>query len=172
MKLIIKEAEKEFKKIAKNHKNFINVIVDDWRGYRFIFDTQEVRQCQNKCSECKLYKLLKNKKLGIFSPGLLLANREDKKIFGKQNFLNCKTLEQYSQCYLNFIKKIKNKKELLKELELISNLKVIYSRDYKINKLEKNFKNFVFKQAINRANGRKGDIIKEYFKSYSHEIRL
>ena len=162
MELIIKEAKKEFKKISNN--NFINVIVDDWRGYRFIFDTLEVRQCRNNCTKCKLYKLLKNKKPGVFTAGLILACNEDKKIFGPQNFLNCKTLEQYSRCYLNFIKKINNKKALLEELKLISDLKVIYSKNYNTKELEKNFKNFIFKQAIKQANGWKRKIIRRYFK--------
>jgi len=171
MKLIIKQAKKELKKLSKEYSGFNNVIVDDWRGYCFIFDTSDVRRCQNKCRSCILYKLLKDRRGGKFNSGLLPANKADKKIFGQQNYLNCKTLEQYSRCYLNFIRKIKNKKELIKELRLISNLKIIYSRGNKVGELEQNYKNFIFIKAISQACSSKRKVIKKYFKLYSHETR-
>jgi len=170
-KEVLKIARKKLKLLLKKYDGFINIIVDDWRGYRFVFDTKDVKKCNNKCASCKLYQLLKNQKKDFFSTDLVFANKNDKKIFGKQNFLNCKTLEQYSQCYLNFINKINNKEELIKELRLVSNFKIIYSRDYKIGELEKKFKNFIFNQAIKQADFSKKKIIKKYFKLYFHEIR-
>lgn len=166
MKLIIRKAKTKFNKLAKNYDGFVNVVVDDWRGWRFIFDTDDVRSCDNNCADCPLFKLVEKEKPGIFSAGLYRASSADKKFFGSQNFLNCKTLAQYGQGYINFIKKIRSKKELVEELKLVSNLKIIYSRDYRASVLEKKYKNFIFNQAAKQAGGWKRKIIK----SYSHEI--
>lgn len=142
-KEIIKIAEKKLRILSKQYDRFVNVVVDDWRGYRFIFDTEDVRNCKNNCSQCGLYKLLKNEKDDYFSAGLILAADSDKIIFGSQNYLNCKTLEQYQRCYLNFIKTIKTKEELEDELNLVKNLKIIYSKEGKKNIIEKRFKEAV-----------------------------
>ena len=162
MKLIIRKAKIKFNKLAKKYDGFINVVVDDWRGWRFIFDTEDVRKCDNNCAGCPLFKLVKKEAPGVFSAGLYRASSADKKIFGPQNFLNCKTLAQYGQGYINFIKKIKNKKELIAEIKLVSNLRIIYSRDYKASELEKNFKRAIFRQAIKQTGGWKRKIIKTF----------
>ncbi|MFA6321903.1 MAG: hypothetical protein WCX71_00295 [Candidatus Buchananbacteria bacterium] len=138
---IIKQAEAEFKKLSKKYSGFINVILDNWRGYRFIYDCVEVRNCKNQCATCRLYNLLKNKKNDKFTTCLVLATPEDKKIFGSQNYLNCKTVKQYQNCYINFIKQKKlTKKELIVELNLVKDLKFIYSRKNDLILREKLFK--------------------------------
>jgi len=148
-KKILKLAKIKFKELSKKYDGFINVIVDDWRGYRFIFDTTDVRKCKNKCDECKLYNLLKNEREGLFSSGLFKASKVDKEIFGKQNYLNCKTLEQYQQCYINFIKKkITTFDELSDEIKLIKNLKIIYSKNNNVDEIENNFKNQILKNIL------------------------
>lgn len=91
-----------FEILENQPNNFINVIFDNWRGWRLIFDTKEVRNCKNNCSDCSLYLLLKNNNL---LDELYPANKEDKRMFGPQNFLNCKTIIQYINCYVNFLDK-------------------------------------------------------------------
>ena len=154
---VIEIANKKLKELSKRYSGFINVIVDDWRGCRFIYDTVEVRNCKNKCQKCQLYLLLKEEKNDIFSAGLYRASSADKKIFGPQNFLNCKTLGQYRDCYVNFlIKKTKDRSEIESELKLINNLKILYTKDpggvsetqFRRSIIEKTLK-FVDKDKIN-----------------------
>ena len=73
---------------------------------------------------------LKKEGINKNSFGLYPASKKDKEIFGPQKYLNCKTLDQYKNCFINFVsKKIKNKKELTEELYLINNFKVIFSKN-------------------------------------------
>ena len=149
-KNILKIASEKFNQLSKKYDKFINVAVDDWRGFRFIFDTEDVRKCNNDCSNCGLYKLLQKEKKGFFSAGLYPANAEDKKIFGPQNFLNCKTLEQYENCYVNFVtKRVKTKSALLNELKLLKQMSIIYSRDEDEGICEKRFKYKVINKILN-----------------------
>lgn len=128
-KKILKTGKDEFKRLARQYKGFINVIIDDWRGYRFIFDTAEVRNCRNDCPNCRLFQLLKDEKPGWFSSGLYQASLEDKLMFGPQNQLNCKTLEQYRRCYLNFLGSLSKREEINAELALVRGLELIYCRN-------------------------------------------
>lgn len=144
---ILKIAIKKFRQLSKKYNSFINIIVDDWRGFRFVYDSKDVRKCKNMCLKCSLYLLLKDEKKELFSAGLYPANEEDKKLFGKQNFLNCKSLRQYQNCYINFlVKKVKTKKEFEAEIKLIKNLKIIFSREDNINDLEKRFRDSIIKK--------------------------
>lgn len=152
---IIKIAEKKLVNLIKEYDGFINVVVDNWRGYRFVFDTEDVRNCKNNCKECKLYNLLKNEKQGYFNSGLYLASEEDKKIFGNKKYLNCKTLEEYKKSYIDFInKKICSKEELAKELNLVKNFAVIYSKNMDIKKIEESLKKEILEAS--------GDSIKKF----------
>lgn len=138
---ILKIATIKFRKLSKRYNKFINVFVDDWRGFRFVFDTEDVRRCKNNCKECCLFKLLKNEKESLFSIGLYPASEKDKKLFGRQNFLNCKTLEQYKNCYTNFlIKNADNPVTVAKELELIKESTIIYAKDGDTKATEQKFK--------------------------------
>ena len=139
-----------FKILKKQPNNFINIIFDNWRGWRLIFDTKEVRNCKNNCPSCALYLLLKKNNL---SNELYKANSDDKKIFGKQNVLNCKTIEQYINCYVNFIlNKTKTKKEIANELNLVKEARVIYSKENWDSKL---FRQKIFQTLLKKADGNK-----------------
>jgi len=147
-KKILNIATQKLNKLQAKYPNFINIIVDDWRGYRFIYDTDDVRNCQNKCGQCNLFQLLKNEKDGQFSSGLYLASLEDKKIFGPQNYLNCKTLKQYQRCYLSFLEINKtNFQEIKKEINLIKNCRLIFSKNDSLIKKEVRFKKALLKRA-------------------------
>lgn len=150
---ILKIANKKLIELSKKYDKFINVLVDDWREYRFVFDTDDVRTCKNDCRNCDLYKILqKEKTINDFDPGLYPASPADKKIFGPQNFLNCKTIDQYYLCYLNFLnKKAKTEKEIVKELGLIKELAIIYSRYDDQKTLERKFKESLLKKFKNQG---------------------
>lgn len=170
-KQILQTAKRKIKELSANYDGFINITVDDWRGFRFIFDTKDVRQCKNNCSNCRLYQLLKNEKNNqLFSTGLYPAKPEDKKIFGRQNFLNCKTLNQYANCYINFILKItRTKKEIFNELSLIENSKLIFSKNENAKKIENKFKQKIIKTILKKSPANKKRIILEYLKTRLHK---
>ena len=164
---IINTAIKKLEKLQKNYNGLVNVLVDNWRGWRFVFDTEDVRQCQNRCDQCALYQLLKNEKEDYFSPGLFPASLEDKKLFGLQNFLNCKTIEQYKNCYVNFlVKKANSKKEIRDEIGLIMNARIVFSKQGNTKRLEKRFQQQVLKQALKLSGKEKQKSIKDAYKDW------
>ncbi|MBL7158878.1 hypothetical protein ISS85_00160 [Candidatus Microgenomates bacterium] len=165
-KNILNLAIKKFKQLEKKYKGFINIGLDNWRGYRFVFDTEDVQKCKNNCLKCHLYLLLKNEKGKVFSATLCLASKKDKKIFGPQKYLNCKTLEQYKNCYVNFlIKKTKTKKEIREELILIKNFKIIFSKkSSNLKILENEFRKSIIQRTLMKTGKRKARIIKELIK--------
>ncbi len=163
-KKITRLALKKLKSFKKNDANII--ILDNWRGYRFIYDTPSVRRCNNKCSCCRLYQQLKNEVSGFFTTGLIKASAEDKKLFGRQNYLNCKTLKQYARCYVNYLTlKTATYPDLKRELRLIKNLKIIYSSRGETGRIEKDFKSKVLSAALKRADKKKKSAIKTAWQS-------
>jgi len=142
------------------YTGLITVGVDNWRGYRFIFDTKDVRSCNNNCSTCPLYKLLKNEKAGYFSPTLYSASKVDKKMFGPQNKLNCKTLQQYKNCYISFLtEQTKTYKEIKQELKLIKNFTIIYSKgNTDLRRLEYKFRKDIMQESLRRLRGKKNNL--------------
>ncbi len=166
---ILKISLKNFQKLSKRYNKFINVFVDNWRGYRFVFDAEDVRKCNNGCVNCDLFKLLKDEKENLFSAGLYLASENDKKLFGQQNFLNCKTIKQYEDCYANFlIKKTRTKQEIIKELNLIKTTEIIFSRNDRKGKMIKKFRRAIIKKSIRLSGKRKIMIIKKFVASNSN----
>jgi hypothetical protein len=147
-KKLIKIAKKEVKNLINKYDGFNNIILDNWRGYRLIFDTEKYLKSKTNNKKYKLIVVLKNEKMGYFNNCLLVSNYRDKKMFGEGKYLNCRKLEEYKNCYLNFIRQIDNKKELKKELLLVKNLKVVYSKDGKESEVEKKFKNEILKSRI------------------------
>lgn len=152
-KKILNIAIRKFQKLSENYNGFINVVVDNWRGWRFIFDTSDVRKCKNQCQKCPLYLLVKNERKRVFSTGLYPASKKDKKLFGPQKFLNCKTLKQYENCFINFILiKTKNKKGVEKELMLLKNFRIIFSKEKtNLPEKEKEFRKSVIRNLLKKA---------------------
>jgi hypothetical protein len=144
---IIKIAKVKFEELSKKYDGFINVIVDDWRGFRFVFDTVDVRECKNDCQNCSLFKLLRNERPGLFSAGLYPASEIDKKLFGPQNYLNCKTLRQYQTCYMNYLAQCTLEKEIKQELALVKSMKLIYST-VNTKRIEEVFKQTILSKYI------------------------
>lgn len=113
-------------------------------GTGFIYDTDDVRNCRNRCEQCQLYQLLNNEQGGTFTARLKKASEADKRLFGPQNFLNCKTIAQYQRCYSSFIcTQIKTKKELQRELTLLRGMKIVFTRGNNNRALERQFKRAV-----------------------------
>lgn len=165
-KNILKISLKKFQALSKRYNKFINVFVDNWRGYRFVFDTEDVRKCNNDCGNCGLFKLLKGEKENLFSVGLCPASDSDKKLFGRQNFLNCKTIKQYEDCYENFlVKKTRTKQEIIEELNLIKNMEIIFSRNNMKEQIIKKFRRAIFEKSIRLSNKSKKMIIKKFIAS-------
>ncbi|MBU1891065.1 hypothetical protein KJ782_06305 [Patescibacteria group bacterium] len=165
MKLsIIRKVNKIIKELTRKNKfNFI--ILDNWRGLRFIYDTEDVRNCSNQCQSCLLYKLFVNERSNSLT-ALYPASRKDKRLFGPQNYLNCKTLEQYRDCYVNFINlKANTANEIYDELKLVNNLMIVYSKDNNIENIEDRFKNSIINKAVNKASRQKRQIINNCWKN-------
>ncbi len=164
---ILKIARKEFQQLTRQYDKFIYVFVDDWRGFCFVFDTDDVRNCRNNCERCDLYQLLKNKKPGgKFFAGLKPASLEDKELFGPQNYLNCKTYEQYQNCYINFI--VKNElsgAELSQELDLIYGSALVCSKGSSSTRASDNFRTLILSEVLNKVTNRKRDAIIKIQKS-------
>jgi hypothetical protein len=159
--IIINRAINKLNKLRFRYSGFINVGIDNWRGYRFIFDCKSVRTCTNACINCPLFKLLKSEKLGLFSAGLLEATADDIKLFGPQKYLNCKTLKQYQKCYTTFIvNRTKSRIEIANELELIKGFSLIYSKYGNVIQKQNIFQNNIVQSALNQTKGSKQRIIK------------
>ncbi|MFC1750138.1 hypothetical protein ACFL2V_15160 [Pseudomonadota bacterium] len=158
---IIQLAFKKFEKLSKKYDGFINVFLDDWRGYRLIYDVEVSSCCKYGCEKCPLYQLLKDEKEGLLSAGLYLASNEDKVLFGPQKFLNCKSFEQYQDCFVNFlVEKCNTKEEIIREMELVKNVRVIFSRNCLLKKQEIKFKSGIVTKALILTDHRERKIIK------------
>lgn len=165
---IFKLAIKKFKKLSAKYDGFINIGLDNWRGWRFIYDIIDVRKCRNNCKNCSLYLLVKDEKEGKFSAGLHPAGKKDKALFGPQNFLNCKTLKQYENCFVNFILEETNtEKEIRDELRLVKNFRIIFStEDADLARKEKEFRKSVVNKLLKRTDIAKKLIIEKIIKKY------
>jgi len=153
----------EARQLVKILPNIKNIILDDWRGWRFIFDTEDVRNCQNDCLNCGLYKTLKiDDSKNIYSQ-LIKAKPEERDFFGPENFLNCKSLAGYKKCYLNFIlKKTVTRQEIWAELDLLMGMRIIYSSGQAPLLLEECFKREVVNSVLAVCGQTKKRIIKDY----------
>jgi len=161
---VMNRAQEAFKRLSKKPNTFINIVVDNWRGcWRFIFDTEEVRNCNNQCDQCKLFVLLRDEKEeNGFSAALLPANERDKTLFqAKQNFLNCKTLDQYRDCYADWlIKAASTEEQIRKELSLVKHCRIIFSKDTSdLLKKENEFRESILEKIRKHADKPKRDTI-------------
>ncbi|MDO8469315.1 MAG: hypothetical protein Q7S29_06200 [Candidatus Peribacter sp.] len=160
---ILAQARKKFRELSEQFDGFITVILDDWRGYRFIYDVEQASCCRYGCTRCPLYRLLVNEKDGLFSAGLLPASADDKLLFGPQNFLNCKSFSEYQDCYSNFlVQKCFTRKEMSEELNLVSEMRVMYSRNGSLRRMETKLKKGVICKALRLANPEQKKLIRAY----------
>jgi len=161
-----KEAWQEANKIGKELPDIKNIIFDDWRGWRFIFDTGGIRYCQHDCSNCRLFKLLNQVDSKSAYTSLIKAEERDQMLFGQENFLNCKSLEEYKNCYIRFIlEKTNNQKEIQTELSLLMDMKILYSSSGRPRLLERQFKQAVIMSVLASGGRAKEKIIRDYLAS-------
>ncbi len=158
---IYKIARKNLRDLLRSYREFNYIFLDDWRGPRFVYDVDEIKNYPGKrFLQSRLYQLLNKEKPGIFTIGLLKASKEDKKIFGNEYFLNCKTFDQFSTCYAKFLSfKAVTKKEILAEMKLLKNVKIIYAKKGNRLKLEKEFRKLSINKAIENSTGEKRRLI-------------
>lgn len=150
-------------KIIRKYPNVNNIILDDWRGWRFIFDTKETINCENDCNNCGLPKFLKQNFPSGSYARLIKAKKNDRIMFGPEKFLNCKSLKKYQNCYIYFIlNKTRTKKEIIAELDLLMGLRVIYSAIGRPAALEYSFKAGVIRAILARSDKNKRKIIRKY----------
>ncbi|ALM09656.1 MAG TPA: hypothetical protein DEB30_00800 [Candidatus Peribacter riflensis] len=164
---ILAQARKKFRELSERFDGFMTVILDNWRGYRFIYDLERASCCRYGCPRCPLYQLLKNESSGLFSAALLPANSDDKLLFGPQNFLNCKSLAEYQDGYSNFlVRKCFTRKEICGELDLVREMRVIYSRSGSLRRIEMKFKKGVISKALKLAKPEQKRLIRGYLKQH------
>lgn len=148
-KIILNQALVKLNELLKKYNGFNTIFLDNWRGYRFIYDIEKDCNCKNGCLKCPLYCLLKDEQeKNGFTAGLYIASPEDKDLFGSQKFLNIKSFEEYQNCYINFLlKKCKTTKEICDEISLIKGVKILYSKKSSAKTQEQEFKSGI-KNAI------------------------
>jgi len=145
-KLILQTAQQKLTELLKKYDNFNYIFLDNWRGYRFVYDINKDCTCKYGCSACPLYQLLKNEKpTNGFTAGLYLTSLKDRQIFGPSIFLNIRSYKQYQQCFLSYLKSCKTKKQIEKELKLIYSVRLLYSKKPNLSKQGKKFKQEIIK---------------------------
>ena len=113
-----------------------------------------------------MHELLKNEQEREFTAGLYLASKKDKKIFGSKKYLNCKSINEYENCYVNFLlKKCNTKKEIYDELGLVMNMQIIYSKNYLPIKRKEIFVKDVIQKTLAQASVKKKNIIYYFIKN-------
>lgn len=123
---------------------FNYIILDNWRGWCLIYDIRKSRLVSKRqalllIKKYNKYKLAQLKK----------ATKEDKKIFGSSNYLNCRSLYSYKRCYINwFTLKINSIAEAKQELDLLKGFKILYSSSKNKSKIQNNFKRDVIRKAL------------------------
>jgi len=163
-KKILRIAKKKFQVLAKQYSQFNVVFLDNWHGFRFVYDVEELKKYHGKnFYKSRFYKLLKNEKPAIFTANLYKASRADKKLYGPNPFLNCKTYREYYNAYAVYLlKKTNNKRQVIKELKLIKNLRVIYSKNGDERNLERKFRRLLIQKVLRLASQHKRSIIRDY----------
>jgi hypothetical protein len=161
---ILSIAEQKLAELRGRFDGFVTVFLDDWRGYRFIYDVEASSCCTHGCPKCPLVRLLNfEQDGGIFSAALRCASDDDKKIFGPRKYLNWRSFAEYQDCYSNFlIQKCFTRKEINDELNLVRAMRVLYANTGSLRQLETKFKRGVISKALKRAKPKQKRFIRAY----------
>lgn len=153
----------EAKMLVAQVPGIMNIILDDWRGERLIFDTQELRSCTNNCQGCNLFKLLNKKSAQFKYARLYQADLRDQRLFGPANFLNCKTIKEYQNCYERFIlEKTYTEEDIYAELSLLFKMRVVYTVSGDCSSVERSFKKAVLAAVLKKIDISRKRIIEKY----------
>ncbi|MBR9682267.1 MAG: hypothetical protein GOV02_01195 [Candidatus Aenigmarchaeota archaeon] len=106
------------------------VLVDPWRGLNAVYG---MSICNNDCDSCSLGRYVQDSDISIkvndVSFALIPATEDEKKEYGYQNNLSCKTVDEVRNAFVLYLtKKLGTYKEFLGELKDIRGTDVIYSR--------------------------------------------
>ncbi len=76
----------------------------DWRGWRFVYDTESSASCHNDCAGCPNHALFADiqpgkSKLTILTDLHPWVAEADKRLYGPERFLACKTTDRYADCF-------------------------------------------------------------------------
>ena len=135
-----------------------SVILDDWRGGpRLIYGSPLVTNCKSNCTECPISQALNEDPATLPKNALITtlipATEDDLKIFpAKQKFLNCKTLEDYLNCFVAWlIKKCHTKQQIEEEFDLVKNFRIVYLPGTdNLPKAEKQGRQRIIRQTLNQ----------------------
>ncbi len=164
-------AVKEAEILAIKHGGFYAIILDNWRGWYFIYDSPEVRLCNNDCANCKLYEAVSSSSENSQYAHFFEASELDKKMFGPHNFRNCKTLDGYKKSYEYFLVNETNSPEEIKdELDLLLGMRIVYAQEGSSSDLELSFKRSVIDSVLAQCEKAKSNIIREHLLSRNFSI--
>lgn len=174
----IEQARQSFSKL-EGKVQWSSIILDNWRGIRLIYGADCVEQCKSKCHECKLFKLVGEDFPGIdanvFKTTLIRANECDLEIFNaKQKYLNCKTLEQYLDCFITWLTdKCHTEESIKEELDFVKGFKIIHLNGYNATSIlskEQEIKRNIVEECLKRMKYQ--DSRRNAIRNYSKEIGI
>jgi len=120
------------------------VVIDNWRGaIRLIYGGPNNPRCPSSCGQCSLFR-----DVGVDDPALIDRNEEDERKLhvvttlakpdvpddfklnaNVRRFVNCMSLAQYASFYTAWlVQKCESEDEVLKELELVEGMRIVYHR--------------------------------------------
>lgn len=132
-----KEAISFARRIADEVPDLIGILVDPWRGLNAVYE-KEV--CNNNCEDCSLHNYIESidrnrRDIGGVDFRLQSASELDKRLFGPQNNLNCKSFSEISKAFITVLNKTQERtpkvfeQDVIAELRDLEGVRVIYMRD-------------------------------------------
>ena len=122
---------------SRRHLMLRYIFLDVWRGQtRLIIDSACSNDCHNACAHCLHLDFLNED--SVFTDGVQQfplglfewTEPEDIALFGPERYMQCKTMDRYASCFIEFIlydTSTQNLHGLIKELELIRDVRVLWS---------------------------------------------
>ena len=142
------------------------VILDDWSGVRLVYETDDVRNCQNNCESCSTYLQLgeDHGDSGDFLRTTLVRSSIDHTDISENRMLNCKTKENYMRSFSEWlINRCHTESEFIDELVLIKNFQVVYSEwcstTSELSEMKKKMTKKILESAKNGVHGSRREIL-------------
>lgn len=175
---------REFVETIKAKISLTSVILDDWNtgeiinSPRLIYGGDCVVNCLcltgRSCRECPLFQLVgidQPDDSGIrFRTSLCKVTNEQLKLFSsKQPCLNCKTVEQYTESFIEFTTTLYDLEKLDAEFEWIKGFRVVACNDnsvFELKKIERKMKKQIAREVISRFKQRQ-ELARKLAKKYS-----
>ena len=133
-------------------------IIDDWNNRRIVFGASFTANCQSACDSCPLYSTVGEDPEEINPDQLqttLVRAREDQieTFSAKQRFLNCKTLKQYCEAYIEwFVKRCLDPETVIAELNWVAGFRIVFLKgDDDLAQREQANKRFIVQEFLRRV---------------------